>query len=61
LESLGETLNKSYYVDSLIKKLATSKMFLIKGHLLMLRVLKGLGKLAYNNFPSNHEGLELEL
>ena len=27
----------------------------------MLIELKGLGKLAYNNFPNNHEGLELEL
>ena len=58
---MGETLNKSYSVDSLIEKPATSKMFLIKGHLLMLIELKGLGKLAYNNFPNNHEGLELEL
>lgn len=58
---MGETLNKSYYEDSLIEKPATSKMFLVKGHLLMLRELKGLGKLAYNSFPSNHGGLELEL
>ena len=34
-------------MDSLIEKPSTSKMFLIKGHLLMLRELKGVGKLAW--------------
>ena len=45
-------------------KATTSKMFLMYltiGHLLMLRKLKGLGKLAYNSIPNSHEGLKLEL
>ena len=39
----------------------TFLMYLNIGHLLMVRELKGLGKLAYNSYPRSHEGPKLEL